>query len=606
MKHAVRSLAALVAVTVILSAATTVSVASRSDLERDVAYLSSEELGGRLTGTDGEALARDYIAEQLKAMGAQPLNGQKQYRVPFDFTAGMHDDGSQLFLLRGDEKQRWADTEQVQALSFSDSKSITGDVVFAGYGLSLPESEDLGYDSYFGLDVEDKIVVVLRYFPEETEGELRAALARHSGLRYKALQARERGAKAIVVVTGPRSPNAGKTVPMTFDTALAGSGIVAASIGGEAAKALFAGHEKGSLEEIQKSFDDGNPHITGFELPGRQLTLDIKVRRERREGYNVVGLLPAAEGRGDEPPLILGAHYDHLGDGSSGNSLADKDDKGGIHHGADDNASGVAAVLEIGRQLAGQKRSRPVILAFWSGEELGLLGSSDFIKNSGMTADEIFAYVNFDMVGRMRDNRLSLQSVGSSSVWPGLIERANVAAGFDLGLQDDPYLPTDSTSFYQAGIPSLNFFTGSHEQYHKPSDQAATLNYEGLERISDFATALASKLIAQADRPDYVTVARQKERSGDRDSVRAFTGTIPDYTAEVEGLRLSGVIEGGPADEGGLQGGDVITEFGGQAIANIYDYTYALDAVKIGKPVKIVFVREGKSMETTITPTSRQ
>ena len=198
------------------------------------------------------------------------------------------------------------------------------------------------------------------------------------------------------------------------------------------------------------------------------------------------------------------------------------------------------------------------------------------------------------------------QSAGSSSVWPGLIERTNVAVGFDVNPQDDPYLPTDSSSFYRAGVPSLSFFTGSHEDYHKPSDTADEINYEDLERVALFATNLSMKLDGLEVRPDYVEVERNLEDTGNRDSVRAYTGTIPDYATEVEGLRLSGVIGGGPADHAGIKAGDVVVEFAGQKIANIYDYTYALDAVKIDQVNKIVVVRDGKRVELEITPTSRK
>ena len=210
------------------------------------------------------------------------------------------------------------------------------------------------------------------------------------------------------------------------------------------------------------------------------------------------------------------------------------------------------------------------------------------------------------MVGRMKENRLTLQSVGSSSAWPRLIEQSNVPVGFDIRTQDDPYLPTDSSAFYQAGIPALSFFTGAHEDYHRPTDTAERINYEDLERITRFVALLTGRLDRLDPAPDYQTVARTRKDPGSRDTLRAFTGTIPDYTVEVEGLLLSGVIGGGPADEAGLKGGDIIVELGGQKIANIYDYTYALDAVKIDVTIKVGFIRDGKRHETDITPTTRR
>ena len=576
-------------------------------LASDVAWLASAELEGRLTGTPGEQLAAEYLARSLADAGAVPLPGQDDLLMPFEFTSGTADDGSSVRVTAGSDTLSWADTAHVRALSFSDNTTVSGPVVFAGYGLTVPDGKDFGYDSYATLDVTDKVVLVLRYFPEDVEGEARATLARYSGLRYKARTAREHGAKAILVVTGPRSPNAGETIPMTFDTAIAGSGIAAASISAEVAAVLFAGRSDLDLAAAQKMFDDGNPHTVGFELAGVEVALDVKVRRERRTGHNVVGMLPGAAPAVDEPYVVVGAHYDHLGRGGGGNSLARQDEAGGIHHGADDNASGTAAVLQIARDLAPLELDRTVVLALWSGEELGLLGSAAFLDSGAIPPAEIAAYVNMDMVGRMKDNRLSAQSVGSSSAWPRLLEQVNVPIGFDLQIQEDPYLPTDSASFYQARIPALQLFTGSHADYHRPTDTADKINLEDLSRVARFAGLIARRLATLDEAPEYAVVQRQQSAGGgDRDTVRAFTGTIPDYTSEVEGLRLGGVMAGGPADQAGLREGDVIVRFGGSKIANIYDYTYALDAVRVGVAVEVVFLRDGREMTTTITPTARQ
>ncbi|MEM8962456.1 MAG: M20/M25/M40 family metallo-hydrolase [Acidobacteriota bacterium] len=573
-------------------------------IESHVLTLVDPALEGRLTGTEGARQAAAYLKEQLEILGAQPLPGQSSFEIPFEFTSGSKDTGSKLAV--GD--RTFDTTEQVQALSFSDAATIEGELVFAGYGLKVPESQDFGYDSYATLDVTDKIVVVLRYFPEDVDQEMRSRLARYSGLRYKALIAREQGAKGLLVVSGPNSPNAGKTIPMTFDTAISGSGIVAASISGEVAEALFARQDT-SVADAQTQLDTGNPHITGFAL-GATAKLDVAIERETRTGYNVAAVLPRSEA-GSEPGVderwvLLGAHYDHLGRGSGGNSLATGDEQGDIHVGADDNASGVAAVLEAARQLVGMQRQRDIVLTFWSGEELGLLGSSDFVADEILPLAEVAGYLNFDMVGRSRDNKLTLQAVGSSPDWTGLIERSNVPVGFDITLQQDPYLPTDTSAFNSSEVPTLNFFTGSHADYHRPSDTADKLNYEDLERVSRLGALVAHKLANLEEPPEFVKVERKVEAGGSRDSLRAYTGTIPDYTTEVEGLLLSGVMEGGPAAEAGLRKGDVIVEFAGQAIKNIYDYTYALDAVKIDVPVQVIFLRDGERIEITLTPRARQ
>ena len=408
------------------------------------------------------------------------------------------------------------------------------------------------------------------------------------------------------MVTGPRSPNAGELVKMTFDTAVASSGIVAASIAGVVAEAIFAAAGR-DFEEVRAELDTGNPHVAGFDL-GVAADLSVGVHRELGEGHNVVGYLPASDTTDgvDRPWVVLGAHYDHLGRGLGGNSLAGKDEAGRIHNGADDNASGVAAVLAAGARLADMSRARNVALAFWSGEEIGTIGSLDFARGGDLSMDQVAANLNFDMVGRSRDNRLVVQAVGSSAEWPGLIERSNVVVGFDIKMDDNPYLPTDSSSFNQARVPTLAFFTDVHTDYHRPSDDAELLNIEDLTRVAHLGALVAHRVSNLDAAPQFVAVQRARgDQQGSRDTVRAFTGTIPDYASDIEGLLLGGVIEGGPAEAAGLRAGDVIIEFGGQTIANIYDYTYALDAVKIGEPLDIVFLRAGERQETTMTPRAR-
>ncbi len=615
-----------------------------------VEYLADDALEGRLTGSPGIRKAADYIIEQLEAIGAEPLPGIGAFRQAFSYTAGVTDTGSALQIestgstrvAGGLETTSIAvassgtvssnedpapvppappapppgaagpaapaapavpDTLSIRALSFSDTGRAEGRFVFAGYGLSVPETDDFSYDSFATLDVADKIVVVFRYFPEDTEGELRATLARYAGLRYKALAARERGAAGLVVVTGPRSPNAGALVPLTFDTAVSDSGIVAVTVNGKLGAAIIESAGE-SIEAVQASLDTANPHVTGFDLP-LEGSLDVRLEKREATGHNVIGYLPPTGGAAlDKPYVLLGAHYDHLGRGRGGDSLARGDEAGQIHNGADDNASGVAAVLAAGARLAAAERGRGVILAFWSGEELGLLGSADFVAQAPVPMDEVAAYLNFDMVGRLEDDPLNLQAVGSSSIWTELAEELSGPIGIDLTFVADPYLPTDVGSLNAAEVPSLNFFTGSHEDYHRPTDDAHTLDYEGIDRIVDLAAAVTSNLVSRPDAPDFIRVERVQQRGGGA-TMRIFTGTIPDYTQEVEGLSLSGVIGGGPAEAAGLQGGDVIVGLAGQAVTNIYDYMYALDLLKVGEPAEVVFLRDGERMATELIPRVR-
>jgi hypothetical protein len=304
--------------------------------------------------------------------------------------------------------------------------------------------------------------------------------------------------------------------------------------------------------------------------------------------------------------MLVGAHYDHLGHGGS-SSLDRAGEENKIHPGADDNASGVAWVMEQAASLARERAEHPekfrrgVIFACWSGEEIGLIGSAAFCERPPVPLDKVVAYVNADMVGRMRDNKMTLQGVGSSHAWRRLIEKRNVAAGFNLTLQDDPYLPTDVTSFYTKEVPVLNFFTGGHEDYHRPTDTADKLLQDRAH--NEVHARHRSRSCANSG----VRSPKGKARpAGGGRGVRTYLGTIPDYTTEVKGVKLSGVRGDSPAEKGGLRGGDVIVEFAGQKITNIYDYTYALDAAKIGQPARMVVERDGGRVTLTVIPEARK
>jgi Tol biopolymer transport system component len=615
------------------------------DLRAEVAYLASDALEGRMTGSAGARLAADFIADNLRNAGLRPIGDEGTFFQNFEFTAGVRvvTNANHLVVSGAGAISGGQPLEiekDFRPLSFTANAEAEGEVVFAGYGLFMPGKPGEGYDSYAGLDVTNKIVLVLRYVPEAAEPKRRQELNRYAGLRYKAMIAREHGAKAVLIVTGPTSPNAGALAPVSFDSSLAGSGIVAASVSGNVAEKILKGAGK-DLKTVQSALDTENPHAEGgFGIPNVRLRITAAVEHIKQRDRNVLGFLPAGSVVGEperrsptrrEPDaagsetgapftrgtreafqewLIIGAHYDHLGRGETG-SREHKEEEGQIHNGADDNASGVAAVLELAARLAADRKEKPdaflrgIIFAFWSGEELGLMGSTHFVEHSVVALTNIAAYVNFDMVGRQRENKLVLQGAGSSSVWRRLIEKRNVAAGFNLVLQDDPYLPTDVTAFYPKGMPVLSFFTGSHEDYHRPTDDSEKLNYPGLERITRFAHGLVVDLAGGRQRPDYVKVER-RDAGGSRDNLRVYLGTIPDYTAEVAGVKLSGVRGGSPADQAGLKGGDVIVEFARQKIANIYDYTYALDAAKIGQPVEIIVMREGKRLNLQVTPEARK
>jgi len=587
-----------------------------NDLRAIVAYLASDELEGRLAGSHGAELAADYIAARMKEIGLQPVGTNHDFFQTYDFNAGARvlTNANRLVVTPADGAPvEFAVEKDFRPLAFSASAEVEGEVVFVGYGLSVPGKPGEGYDSYAGLNVSNKIALVLRYAPEEVDSRRRAELNRYAGLRYKAMHAREHGAQGVVFVTGPTSPNAGELVRMSSDSSLSGSALPIASISSNVVNVLFSGSGK-DLRDLQAALDKENPHAeTGFALTNTRVRLVAAVEHIRKMDRNVLGMLPTGEsasGVGQPEYVMAGAHYDHLGRGESG-AMNRKGEEGQIHPGADDNASGVATLLEIAASLASERATNPaafprgLIFAAWSGEELGLIGSSWFAEHPLVPLTNVTAYINFDMVGRLRDNKLMLQGVGSSPAWTKLIEKRNVAAGFSVVLQDDPYLPSDTTALYPKGVPTLEFFTGSHEEYHRPADKPDTLNYEGMVRVARLARGIIADL-ERVERPIYAQVARRDAGSSSRENLRAYLGTIPDYAAEVQGVKLSGVRAGGPADKGGLKGGDVIVEFGGTKITSIYDYTYALDAVKIGQPVKVVVLRNNDRVTVTVVPEARK
>lgn len=587
---------------------------SAADLEQEVDYLASDELEGRMTGSKGTELASKYIVKHFRAAGLQPLGDQGSYFQRFRFTSGIKlaPDRNKLEVLQTGKSVSFGVEKDFRPLSFTTNDEVEGEVVFAGYGLSVPGELGVGYDSYAGLDVKEKIVLVLRFVPEGVDMKRRQVLNVYAGLRYKAMVAREHGARAILVVSGPNSAKAGELVPLSFDNSAANSGIVAASVSGKVAEALLTSAGK-DLKTAQTELDQENPHAeNGFLLPQVKVRISTGVERIKKWDRNVLGVLPASATDKIDEYVVVGAHYDHIGHGEIG-SLAHTGEEGQIHNGADDNASGTSTVLELAAALAELQKESPesfkrnLVFALWSGEELGLIGSSYFVEHAPISLDKVAAYFNFDMVGRLRDNNLILQGVGSSSDWTRLIEKRNVAAGFNLKLQEDPYLPTDVTAFYTKEVPVLSFFTGSHEDYNRPTDDANTLNYPDMERIAKFAKALILDLAQNAKRPQYVKVEKSKSQRGEREALRAYLGTVPDYVTEGnKGVKLSGVRAGGPADKAGLKGGDIIVEFAGQKITNIYDYTYALDAVKIGQPVQVVVLRDGKRVVLKVTPEARE
>lgn len=585
------------------------------DIKRHIYYLASEALQGRLTGTEGEQRATEYVADAFAGLGLKPAGDADSYFQPFEFTAGVSlGEGNALRLASAAGETSFAVDEQWRPIAFSKTGEFEGPVAFAGYGIVAPALESLPeYDSYVHLDVKDKWVLVFRYVPENVSTELRLHLTRYAGLRQKAIAARDRGALGLLVVSGPNSQAREALVRLNFDASFAGSGIAAVSIGDDAAETLLKPAGK-TLKALQDALDTGQP-VMGFDVPDTKVHATVDVRQEKRTGRNVLARLDPPQGPTDLF-VVIGAHADHLGANAATGSLARDDERAKIHYGADDNASGIAVMLEVAQWLtqgegAAAPRRNSIVFAAWSGEELGLLGSNHYVRglaerlNADKLSPPIVAYVNLDMVGRLRDSVI-VGGVGSSSIWETEIETQNKEIALPISTQNDSYLPTDCTSFFVKGVPFLNAFTGAHDEYHTPRDVPETINCGGAAQIAKFTANILLSLANRESVPDYIGQAKPAGGGGDG-ALRAYLGTIPDYgRPDVVGLPLAGVADGGPAAKAGIKGGDVIVELAGRKVENIYDYTYAIEGLKLNAPVDVVVVRNGERMTLEITPIARE
>ncbi len=561
---------------------------TENDLRKHIQYLASDELGGRMTGTLGAKMAAQYIEQAFRQHGLKPL-AEHDYTLPFEFSAEIEVDAAKTKLSHNDKMAEIR--EEFTPFLFSDNGSVEASTVFAGYGLTLPGSE--GYSSYTNLDVKGKTVLVIEEIPSTGDKELDRQLDRYGAVRYRSMLAREAGASAIVMI--------GKKRLQRPDALAASAGILALRVTPEVAT-LWMKAEGKDYAVIAKDLASFNPHLnTQFEF-SHPLKIAVQLKREKKQGKNLIAVLPASQP--SESYIVIGAHYDHIGMGRIGSLVADnKLDQ--IHNGADDNASGTALVMELAEYLPTKYKEDPdlfdhhIIFALWSGEELGLIGSEAFCDALPIDPQQIKAYLNFDMVGRMKENKLVLQGIGSAMEWKKIIERKNIVHGFSLALQEDPYLPTDATSFYKKDIPILSFFTGLHEDYHRPSDDSDKINYEDLARITKFSSGVLMELLSKD------LTFQKVEMSQSQQNMRSFSvylGTIPDYAAEVVGVKLSGVRPGAPSEQAGLKAGDIIIELAGKEIRNIYDYTYILGDLVVGKKEKIKINRDGKELLLEIIP----
>jgi len=563
----------------------TMAMTAADRVMADVKWLANPAREGRGVGTAGLARAGEYLEQRYRELGLAPV-GEEGFRQSFPVTVGV-DVHRETALKLGDAAVA---PGAIAPVGYSANGEVRADVVLAGYGISAKE---LGVDDYEKLDVKGKIVLVRRFVPEGEKFAERDAQRRYGDIRHKAWTAREKGAKALIVVDAPLPPANAKgwkapdeaPLPAPHPEGYGDAGLPILLV------------KKAALGDVLDRL------AKRMSVRGE---LKVSLTPVQKETFNVVGRLPAGAPEAKRLPgvIVVGAHYDHLGYGGRDSLAPDQHEP---HVGADDNASGTAAVLEAARTLAthqGELRRDIVFVAF-SGEESGVLGSTHFTRTPprGIAMADVVAMINLDMVGRLRENRLSVLGTDSADEWPRLTAQACAQARVECTMGGDGFGPSDQTPFYAAGVPVVQLFTGAHGDYHKPSDTADKINGAGAAQIASIASALAAGVSAQDSRLSLKQAPSPAPR-GDVRTFNASLGTIPDYAGPPNGQRgvlLAGVRPGGAAEAGGLQRGDILVRLGTHAIGSVEDLMYVLNASRPGERVKAAVLRDGREIELDVT-----
>jgi Peptidase family M28/WD40-like Beta Propeller Repeat/PDZ domain/PA domain len=576
----------------------------------DIRWLADPAREGRGVGTAGLAAAGAYIEERFRALGLQPAGDGGTFRQEFQVRTGLVIDNTTRLVLDGAPV---ANDAFVPA-GFSGNGQVKAPLVLAGYGLRDTAS---GIDDYAHLNVRGKVVVVRRFAPEGAAFDTPERQRRAGDLRQKAWLAREHGARALLVVDLPARPanaaadwHPADEAPLTRPRP---EGYGDAGLPVLLVKRAVLAPLLDKLEKAEKP--ERKP-------PGKKppvlADLNVALTFTTQAAFNVVARLPAGAktdaGKTSSPStgpttgprtVVVGAHYDHLGLGDH-HSLAP--DSHLPHLGADDNASGTAGMLEAARQLAAHADSLPVDLLFmaFSGEESGVLGSTHLTRTPppGIKTAELRAMINLDMIGRLRDNRATVFGIASADEWSGLLAEACASARIDCAPVEGGGLgPSDQMPFYSAGVPVVHFFTGSHGDYHKPSDSADKINAAGAAQIAGAVAALATATAARAQPLTFKQVPMPAPE-GDVRSFNASLGTVPDYAGPpggAPGVLLAGVRPGGAAEKAGLRRGDILIRLGLHSVSSVEDLMFALNASKPGESVTAVVRREGHEVRLPVT-----
>jgi hypothetical protein len=581
-----------------------------ADPKDTLPYLASDELQGRGIGLPGLDRAADFIASEFSADGLHPLPGEPDFFQTFDYTTQAGPDkatalalGSQAFSV---------DTDYLP-MRFSKEGNFSGAVAFVGYGVSAPE---MGYDDYKGVDVKGKIVIAMRYEPMDARGQSRLAprgdvsgWSEHATFSAKTKAAADHGAVALLLVTPPDSE---PDLLIPFSGTFASPATIAVfqikqSAVNQILTAAGASDLKTLRDSITASFKPQSQILAGQTVSG---TVDIETLTTHLK--NVAALLPGAGPNADEI-VVVGAHYDHLGLGRIGHMFGPP---GSIYHGADDNASGTSTVMELASRLShGPTPARSILFMCFTAEEEGLIGSQYFVKHPPVPLNKIVAMVNLDMVGRIHDQTLYIGGQGTAKDFDSIIAQADLDSPLKLkSIGRGGMGPSDHMSFAQQRIPVMFFFSGLHADYHRPTDIAAKINFEGIGEVADFTARVIDGLTVMPRDPYLV--------DADKDSMHLFgspnfgsspersviLGIIPDYasTESHVGVLISGTTPGTPADTAGLREGDLLVQFGPRKLENLMDLTQALAESKPGDRVTIKIIRGNQTISYDVTLAERK
>lgn len=564
----------------------------------DIKYLASDELEGRGPGTKGLQKAAEMIRDRFKTLGLKGGGRDGSFFRPFNIKIDTKPIEKKTFLiLRGPEGQemKLEMGKDFQPLATGGPGKAKADVVFAGYGITAPKFK---YDDYKDAELAGKVVLIIRREPQQDNPKsvfLGKRMTPHSYIATKLRAAKATKAAAVLMVNDPFTAKTEKkdtlTAPGGFGTS--SNGIPFAHLKQSVADRIFAkapvmsgGNKLTSLDAITKEIDKTMTPVTQ-PLKGWTAELEFRYESVQAEVTNVIGILEGEGPLADET-IVIGAHYDHLGYGPFGSR---KPNVRAVHNGADDNATGTAAIMELARRFASREKKptrRMVFIAF-TAEERGLVGSNKYLENPVIPLDKTVTMINFDMVGHLKTGGLVLGGVGSAKEFGGLVEK--LKKGSTVKIKPSPGAGgSDHAGFYRKGVPILSFFTGMTKIYHTPEDDFETIDVPGVVQTIDVAEQALDAVLGMEKRPVYVKMARR----GGGPGAMAYLGAVPDYTAtDVKGLRLTDISPDSPASKGGLKAGDVITKFGDIAVGDIQDLANALRKYKPGQKVKVV-VRRGK------------